>query len=166
MSAPDARARFERLLAPLHHDLYRAALALSGSEADALDLVQEACLRGYRGFGAYREESHFKSWIFTILRNAHVDLRRRRRLEPATLDPGVEPALEAIPPLAAGLEPGAVASALSRLPARQQLLLLLREVQGFSYAEMAEILGWPAGSVMSGLHHARNALARELGAGS
>ncbi|HEY3226462.1 MAG TPA: sigma-70 family RNA polymerase sigma factor [Planctomycetota bacterium] len=163
-SADKERFRFERLSLPLKNELYRAARALAASDADALDLVQETYLRAWKAFAAYREEQRFRAWIFTILRHAHVDLCRRRRLQPATSDPGELPEPEAASP--SGVIPEDLQAALERLRPAHHLLLLLREIQGFSYREIAEILGWPAGSVMSGLHLARAALREELGRGS
>jgi len=164
MPHPDeARFRFERLSLPLKDEIYRAARAIAGSEADALDLVQETYLRAWKAFPAYREEHRFRSWIFTILRHAHIDLCRRRKLQPATSDPGELPDPEA-PGTSASI-PDDLQAALERLRPAHHLLLLLREIQGFSYREIAEILDWPVGSVMSGLHFARAALKTELGSG-
>ncbi|HTF56715.1 MAG TPA: sigma-70 family RNA polymerase sigma factor [Planctomycetota bacterium] len=161
--ADEVRIQFERLSLPLKNELYRAARALAASDADALDLVQETYLRAWKAFAAYREKQRFRAWIFTILRHAHVDLCRRRRLQPATTDPGELPEPQA--PSPAGTIPEDMQAALARLRPAHHLLLLLREIQGFSYREIAEILGWPAGSVMSGLHFARAALRLELGRG-
>jgi RNA polymerase sigma-70 factor, ECF subfamily len=160
MRPPDEeKFRFERLTLPLKDDIYRGARALTGNDADALDLVQETYLRAWRAFGSYREDQRFRPWLFTILRHAHIDICRRRRLRPATSDPGELPE-PAAPPIA-GPIPEDLGAALARLRPAHHLLLLLREVQGFSYAEIADVLGWPLGSVMSGLHHARKAL-REM----
>ncbi len=159
MSVDEERFRFERLTLPLKNEIYRGARALTGNDADALDLVQEAYLRAWRAFGSYREDKRFRPWLFTILRHAHVDICRRRRLQPATSDPGELP--EPAAPQITGQIPEDLSAALARLSPAHHLLLLLREVQGFSYAEIAEVLDWPVGSVMSGLHHARRKL-REL----
>jgi len=160
---PDARIHFERLSFPLQSELYRVARAIVASEADAMDLVQETYLRAWRAFPTYREEHRFRPWIFTILRHAHIDFCRRRRLQPATSDPGELPDPESPAPSAS--IPEDMQAALERIRPAYHLLLLLREIQGFSYREIAEVLGWPAGSVMSGLHHARAALRAELARG-
>src|SRR6266850_3007564 len=149
MRPPDEeRFRFERISLPLKNELYRGARALAGNDADALDLVQETYLRAWRAFGTYREDQRFRPWLFTILRHAHVDLCRRRKLQPATVDPGDLPD-PAAPPIT-GPIPEDLRAALDRLRPAHHLLLLLREVQGFSYLEIAEIMDWPVGSVMSG----------------
>ena len=159
----DLRRRFERLAVPLQEDLYRAARALASSDDDALDLVQETYYRAFRAFASYAELQQFKAWMYAILRNTHIDFVRRRRWAPISLDEaGTEPADPA--PLPKDLVPEHVTAALGRLNPTHHLLLLLREVQGFSYREIAEILGCPVGSVMSGLHHARAALKKGLSA--
>jgi len=160
MSVAEERFKFERLSLPLKSELYRGARALAGNDADALDLVQDTYLRAWRAFAAYREDQRFRPWLFTILRHAHVDACRRRRVRPATVDPGQIPEPLA-PPVPTGI-PEDLQAALDRLRPAHHLLLILRDVQGFSYREIAEILDWPAGSVMSGLHHARKALRHQL----
>jgi len=152
----EAHFTFERLTLPLRNEIYRAARALAGNEADALDLTQDTYLRAWKAYPAYREDQRFRPWIFTILRHAHVDACRRRRVRPATADPGemVEPAA---PPSTEGLSEE-IQAALERLRPAHHMLLLLRDVQGFTYSEIAGILEWPMGSVMSGLHHARKNL--------
>ena len=156
----EERFRFERLTLPLKSEVYRVARAAAGTDADALDLVQETYLRAWRAFPDYREDRRFRPWLFTILRHAHVDACRKRRRQPATVDPGDLPEPPAPPP--AGGLPDDLQSALERLRPAHHLLLLLREVEGFSYREISEILDWPVGSVMSGLHHARGALKRQV----
>ena len=155
----EARFTFERLTLPLKNELYRAARALAGNEADALDLVQDAYLRAWKAFPNYKEDQRFRAWLFTILRHAHIDFCRRRRLRPVTTDLAVED-----PPAPAKAEPLSedIQEALERLKPAHHVLLLLRDVEGFSYAEIAEILDCPIGSVMSGLHHARASLKSKL----
>lgn len=162
MAADDLRSRFERLAIPLQEDLYRSARALTGSDADALDLVQETYLRALRAFAGYRDQQQAKAWLFTILRHVHIDIRRRKRLEPVSFDPAEAPETAAPEPLPKDLLPEHTAAALSRLKPAHHLILLLREVQGFTYKEIAEILGIPMGTVMSSLHAARGELRREL----
>ena len=160
MTSPEEeRFRFERLTLPLKNELYRAARALSGNEADALDLIQDAYLRAWKAFANYKEDQRFRAWLFTILRHAHIDFCRRRRLRPVTADlaAGDPPAPEKPERLSEDMQ-----EALERLKPGHHLILLMRAVEGFSYAEIAEILGCPLGSVMSGLHHARAALKAQL----
>lgn len=156
----DPRRDFERLALPLQNGLYAAARAFCGQDADAQDLLQETWLRAWRAFATF-DRSNPKAWLFTILRNAHLDRCRRRRLEPVSLDP--ERPSPAAPPAPSPALPDHLHAALRRLSPTHQLLLLLSDVEGLRYREIADVLGCPIGSVMSGLHHARARLRAELG---
>lgn len=150
-----ARADFEGRVLPLERDLYFGALALSGNEADALDLVQDALLRAWRGFASYARDENLKAWLFTILRHAWTDRCRRRRLEPASLDPKLD-----VPSPAAFDDrfSDEILRALRTLSASHQLLVLLCDIEGLPYKGIASVMGIPIGSVMSGLHNARKKL--------
>lgn len=150
-----ARADFARRVLPLERDLYFGALALAGNEADALDLVQDALLRAWRGFATYARDENLKAWLFTILRHAWTDRCRRRRLEPAPLDPEIEVPSPAAPDARYSDE---ILRALRALSPSHQLLVLLCDVESLSYKEIAAALDIPIGSVMSGLHNARRKL--------
>lgn len=154
-----SRADFERRVLPLERDLYFGALALAGNEPDALDLLQDALLRAWRGFATYARDENLKAWLFTILRNAWADRCRRRRLEPASLDPEID-----VPSPAAsdGQFSDEVVRALRGLSTSHQLLVLLCDVEGLPYKDIAAVMGIPIGSVMSGLHNARRRLREKL----
>ena len=158
-SAAEQRFQFERLTLPLKNELYRAARALAGNDADALDLIQDAFLRAWKAFPNYKEDQRFRAWLFTILRHAHIDFCRRRKLRPVTADLAMENPPAPEKPEAMSEE---IQQALERLKPAHHLILLLRDVEGFTYAEIAEILDCPIGSVMSSLHHARAALRARL----
>lgn len=158
---------FERLALPLQKDLYFAALALARREADALDLLQETMLKALRGFSSFTRGDNFKAWLFTILRHAYLDRCRHRRLEPVPLDPAGDadppaPAAGAAQRLEDAL-PDDLLAALRSLTPSHQLLILLCDIEGLSYKQIAEVLGCPLGSVMSGLHNARSRLKKKLG---
>lgn len=163
---PDPRRiRFERLTLPMERDLYFAALALTGQESDALDLVQEAYLRAYRAFDTYRTDENIKGWIFTILRNAYVDFCRKKKRQSTLLDLAAQAAPEAPPAELLSLEdtlPEDILRVLNGLSPAHRVLVQLADLQRLTYKEISEILGCPIGSVMSGLHHARNRLRSEL----
>lgn len=161
MTAP--RAEFERLVLPLQDSLYFAALALTRHEADALDLVQETLLKAWRGFGSFNRGDNVKAWAFTVLRHAHVDRCRRRRLEPVRLDPEID--LQAAPsaPAFEAALPDDLLRALRSLSPAHQWLLLLCDIEGLSYREIADVLSCPIGSVMSGLYNARAQMRLRLG---
>jgi RNA polymerase sigma-70 factor (ECF subfamily) len=159
----ERRRQFEEAITPLLDGLYRAALALSGRDADAQDLVQEACLRAYRRFHTYARDENFKAWMYTILRNVWLDACRRRSLE-AAVPVDAEPASKE-PPVPVNLDealPDDLRRAFHALSPAHQLLVLLVDLETFSYAEAASILAIPIGSVMSGLHNARKRMRSEL----
>ena len=150
-----AREEFERRVIPLERDLYFGALALAGGEADALDLVQDALLRAWRGFATYSRDENIKGWLFTILRHAWTDRCRRRRLEPASLDPEIDLPSPAAPET--GI-PDDLLRAIRSLSRSHQMLILLSDVEGLRYKDIAAAMDIPIGSVMSGLHNARRKL--------
>lgn len=159
------REEFERRALPLQNDLYFAALALARAEADALDLLQEAWLKAWRAFAAFQPSGGgFKAWMFTILRHAYLDRCRAKKLEPLSFE-AAEDLVEG--PGAADLPleeilPDDLLRALRSLPPRHQLLVLLCDIEGLTYREIADVLGCPMGSVMSGLFNARARLRKEL----
>jgi RNA polymerase sigma-70 factor (ECF subfamily) len=161
---PDRRQEFLDLLAAVERDLYWTAVAMSRTDADALDLVQETAYRAWRRFDTYTPHTNFRAWVFTILRHVHIDQARRKKFEPVSLDalstppepPDSNPALPE--PAIEDALPDALWRALQSLPPAAQLLLLFSDVQGLSYREIAEIMRCPIGTVMSGLHAARRKL--------
>lgn len=153
------RDRFESLTLGLKDDLYRFAFSLTGNEPDALDLTQETYLRAFRNFGSFRDGTNLRAWMARIMKNAYIDWRRRRRHEPARLDFGEqssEPAVEPVEEAAiTDALPDEAARAFRGLDPASRAVLLLCDVQGYSYREIAEILEIPVGTVMSRLHRAR-----------
>jgi len=162
-----ARNDFESLAMPLLDTLYRAARVLSGSDADARDLVQTTCLKALQQFGAFRPGTNCKAWMMRILRNTWIDvLRRRKTAGPqAVLDEERLPAA----PLAEADGPGVadllerfgdaeVIEALLELPEHQRLALFLSDVEGLDQDEIAEALDAPVGTVKSRLSRARAVL--------
>ena len=161
----DRRRQFEESAQPLLDGLYRAALALARNDADAQDLVQETLLKAYRGFHTYSRDDNFKAWLFVILRNAWLDHCRKRKLEPV-LPVDVDPPAGA-PAEPLDLErtlPDELRRAVASLKPAPQVLLILCDIEGFTYREAAAVVGCPIGTVMSGLHNARQKLRAGLGA--
>ena len=168
---PPSRARTEigNLIVAEINALRRAALRHTRDPEAAADLVQETVLR------ALRAEARFdlrpigvRPWLLTILRNAFYGeqgRRRRHRFVPLGDDAPVEARRREVSDEGAvdwEQVDGRVARAVRQLPERQREVLLLSAVEGQTYAAMAEALGVPPGTVMSRLHRARGALAREL----
>jgi RNA polymerase sigma-70 factor (ECF subfamily) len=151
--------------------LYRLALRVLRDEEAARDAVQEGLLKAYASLGRFEERSSFYTWVYRLVMNQCIDLQRRERAdrrvswnEGDPLEDGLlEPALEAeLPAPVAPLEEVArkqvreqVARAVDALPEAARTTLLLREVDGLSYAEIAQAQGIPRGTVMSRLHYAR-----------
>ncbi|HEY3022337.1 MAG TPA: sigma-70 family RNA polymerase sigma factor [Actinomycetota bacterium] len=172
---PALRERFEREVLPLLPNLYSAALRMTRNPADAEDLVQETYLRAYRGFSGFEEGTNLRAWMYRILTNTFINSYRKKQREPVTVqeddldewylfdklgESGVEPSAEA--EVIRGMPDEDVQKALEALPEGFRLAVLLADVEGFSYKEIAEILGIPIGTVMSRLHRGRRALEKAL----
>ena len=141
--------------------LYGTAYRMTRSRADAEDLVQETYLRAWRSFDRFAPGTNLRAWLFTILHRARVDALRQKGRSIATEElqgdgPGVRPVQDSL-----GF--GGLERALAELPESLRAALLLRDVQGFSYQEIAGILEIPLGTVMSRLHRARAAVRQALG---
>ncbi len=153
-------AGFERLALPLLDKLFHAALNLARNEHDARDLVQDTYIKALRHFHQFRPGTNFKGWMYTILRNAHLDHCRRRKLQPVSmeLDEAAAPvdAPHQLPPMEDVSD--RLRRAVDKLSRPHRLLVFLCDMEGFSYKEIAEILGCPIGTVMSGLFNARQKL--------
>ena len=147
---------------------YNLARWLVRREAEAEDLAQDAMLRAYRFFGGFRG-GDARAWLLKIVRNVcYTWLEAARATEgSAEFDEEVHGAAEVTPEslALAGAERERLARALQELPAKFREMLVLRELEGCSYKEIAEITGSPIGTVMSSLSRARRRLGQSLGAG-
>ncbi|MFN2609093.1 MAG: sigma-70 family RNA polymerase sigma factor [Acidimicrobiales bacterium] len=146
------------------HFLYTVAYRLTGNDDDAQDLVQEVLLRVQRGLGSY-QPGNLEGWLSRITTNAFLDEVRRRRRRPAEVVP--EEPERVLPPtpaadVALDMEalPADVAAALVRLPAEYRAAVVLCDVVGLPYEEIASSLDVPLGTVRSRIHRGR-ALLRE-----
>ena len=158
-------AGFDDQVRPLLPDLTYAARAMTKQDADAMDLLQETLSRAFRGFGSFKQGSNIKAWLYTIMRNITIDRARRRRFEPVTFEE--EPLAAAVPASLDDLPWEELVSdemleALQRLTPRHRLLVFLCDIEDLSYREIADALGVPIGTVMSGLHAARAKLREAL----
>src|SRR5438128_10713532 len=172
------RERFERDVVPLLPSLFGAALRLTQNPADAEDLVQETYLKAYRAFASFQEGTNLKAWLYRILTNTYINTYRakKRRPEQADVDEvedlylyrrlgGLEGATagrSAEDELLDHLTEAEVKEAIEELPEQFRMAVLLADVEGFSYKEIAEILDIPIGTVMSRLHRGRRAPERRL----
>lgn len=173
--AEDVRTRRDRAFAehvvPEVGVLFRVALSITAQPADAEDLVQETLLRAYRGIAAF-DGQHPRAWLLTILRNASANRYRRQR--PHLLDDPDAAAdrLAAVPDRAGDPEEiivgrsfdAAVDAALRSLPDKYRQVVQLVDVDGLSYAEAAQLLKVPQGTVMSRLHRARKRIRHRVAA--
>lgn len=138
----------------------RLTRAVLRNDADADDAAQDGFLAALRTIGRYDPTRPFGPWLMRIVANAAADRRRRRRvreteaLTPSLASPAASPDEEAH---REGLR-SALREALATLPERQRLAIVFFDVEGYSHAEIAEVLGVPAGTVRSDVFHARRAL--------
>lgn len=146
--------------------LRRFALDLTGSAADADDLVQAACERALVNATSWRPDSRLDSWLFRIMQNLWIDWRRRvaRRGEHMEVGAAADPALTLDGALMAErrADLARIARALDEIPRLQRHVLMLTCVQGLTHQECAGILNVPIGTVMSRLARARESLHRRL----
>ena len=153
--------------------LYNFAYRLVGNEADAEDLVQDTYVEAFRHAGQLRNLAHCRAWLFRILRNRHVSGERARRARPelvlvdGRLEASDESSVrEALPhlerSLIARLTRPAIVQALATLPEGMRSALLLCDLEGFTYEDIARILECPIGTVRSRIARARAQLIRQL----
>jgi len=159
----DKLARFEQSIMPHMNAEYNLARWLAGNDTDAQDIVQEAYLRAFKFLSGFRGGDS-RSWLLRIVRNAFYDfLKRNRREETATeFDEEIHSSAdETRTPGALLLEKAdheLVREAIAELPVEFREILVLRELEGFSYNEIADVADVPLGTVMSRLARARDHL--------
>jgi RNA polymerase sigma-70 factor (ECF subfamily) len=153
---------FEAEAVPHLQALRAAAYRLTRSAPDAEDLVQETCLRAYRSFARYTPGTNIRGWLFTILYRVRLDDRRRAACRPATVSLVCEPASRSHETPFASED---LRRALVRLPYAYRTAVALRDVEGFSYRDIARELQVPLGTVMSRVHRGRLRLRSALTGG-
>lgn len=167
------RAGFEEEALVHAEQLYRIALRLTGSPQAAEDLVQDTYLRAFRSWQSYKPGTNLAAWLATIMRNANLDELRRQSRRPVQepldddgdyylynrlAETGPQPQDEVL----ARLSGNAIVSAVGDLPPNFREVVVLVDVGDFSYADAADILGIPIGTVMSRLYRGRRLLKRAL----
>lgn len=164
--AERARAGDQRAFAGLvrrHQDrVFRFLLRMTGSRDEAMDLTQETFMKAWQALPRWQPQAQFRTWLFQIARNGALDLLRRRaavEFVPIDEDPGM-PAHAPGPEEGLDLRQrfGLLEAALRRLPVEHREVLLLREVEDLSYAEIAAALGIQEGTVKSRIARARVSL--------
>ncbi len=173
-----ARARLEQEALEHIDALYRTALRMTRNASDAEDLVQEVYLRAFRSLHQFAEGTNLRAWLFRILTNTYINEYRRRQRRPASasldgieefylydhlVDSGVQPNVERPDDIVLGkLSVDSVIGAIEELPEEFRQVVLLADVEGFSYRDIASIVDIPIGTVMSRLYRARRRLQRQL----
>jgi RNA polymerase sigma-70 factor (ECF subfamily) len=163
---------------PFMDSLYAAAMRMTRNRADAEDLVQETFLKAYRGFGGFQEGTNLKAWLYRILTNTYINVYRAKKRRPEETDLDDVEDLYLYKKLsstdASALGRSAedelfdlftddeVKAAVEDLPEQFRMAVLLADIEGFSYKEIAEILDIPIGTVMSRLHRGRKGLQKRL----
>ena len=160
---------FEKLVTAYEKNVYNIALRMVGDPDDAADMTQETFIKAYRALSGFRGDSKFSSWLYRIASNVCLDFLRSRSRHPqvslSTVDEDDRATFE-LPDMRQnpeeqlmkklGME--AVRRGLEQLPEQQRQILVLRELGGLSYAELAQTLGLEEGTVKSRIFRARKRL--------
>ena len=175
----ERREVFVRDAMPYLDQLYSAALRYTRNPSDAEDLVQEAFAKAYAAFHQFQSGTNLRAWLYRILTNTYINSYRKQQRQPLQVSADVafdgdggefslyDRIAEATHAPAEvevlrSLADDEVKDALAGLPDTFRMAVYLADVEGFSYAEIAEIMGTPIGTVMSRLHRGRAALHRAL----
>ena len=177
----ERRVRFAEEAMPYVDQLFGAAMRYTRNRADAEDLVQDAMAKAYSSFHQYEPGTNLRAWLYRVLTTTYINAYRKQQRRPQEVSvDGVSDKLEdggdfsLFDRLEGGTAPSAefevmqqlpaetVKAALDELPEQFRTAVYLADVEGFSYAEIAEIMETPIGTVMSRLHRGRKALQKAL----
>jgi len=161
---------------PYREQLFKSALRMTRSVEDAEDLIQETYLKAFKYYERFAEGTNFKAWLFKIMKNTFINSYRKKKLQPPRVDfddvqEGLEETLldaahDSLTDPASGVLAGEmdhdVRQSLLNLPHDYKMVVLLADLEGFSYKEIADILEVPVGTVMSRLYRGRRMLERTL----
>ena len=169
---------FERDAMQYTRQLYSAAMRMTRNPADAEDLVQETYLKAYRAYHTFQAGTNLKAWLYRILTNTYINKYRKESRRPNEVDLGsvedlylyrrlgseesAEAARTTEDRVLDGLVESDIKTAVENLPENFRLPVLLADLEGFSYKDIAKILDIPIGTVMSRLHRGRKAMQKAL----
>jgi RNA polymerase sigma-70 factor, ECF subfamily len=172
------QANFERDALQYSRQLYSAAMRMARNPSDAEDLVQETFLKAYRAYDTFEEGTNLKAWLYRILTNTYINKYRKDARRPTETDLGdvedlylyrrlgsedtVDASRTTEDRVLDGLVESDIKAAVEELPENFRIPVLLADLEGFSYKEIAEILDIPIGTVMSRLHRGRKAMQKRL----
>ncbi len=172
------QADFERDAMQYARQLYTAAMRMTRNPSDAEDLVQETFLKAYRAYHTFEAGTNLKAWLYRILTNTYINKYRKESRRPSEVDLGsvedlylyrrigseesAEAARTTEDRVLDGLVESDIKAAVESLPENFRLPVLLADLEGFAYKEIAEILDIPIGTVMSRLHRGRKAMQKAL----
>ena len=170
----ERQRRFEAEALPLLDGMYGAALRLTRNPADAEDLLQETFARAFAAYDSFESGTNLKAWLYRIMMNSYISSYRKAKRSPQTVptddvepfsyvrsvldDGGKTPETEVLE----RIPDEEVKAALEELPEQFRMSVLLADVEGFSYREIADITDTSIGTVMSRLHRGRKALQKAL----
>lgn len=175
MPTSDHAACFEREAMPYRDRLYSAAIRMTRNACDAEDLVQETFIRAFVGFHQFRRGTNLWAWLYRIEANTYLSICRRRKRRPVqVLRGGVEPDLSAnrqlLPRQTQSAEVAAlerladsdILQALRELPINYRTAVYLVDIEGYTYSDVAKIMGTPIGTAMSRVQRGRSKLRLKL----
>ena len=174
-TAAERTKRFERDALQYMNQLYAAALRYTKNPEDAQDLVQDTYAKAYTSFHQFEPGTNLKAWLYRVLTTTFINTYRKDQRRPQTSDSELEDwqiaeasshtsdqgkSTEDV--VLENLPDSDIKKALAEIPEEFRMVVYLADVEGFSYKEIAEIVGVPAGTVMSRLHRGRKQLREKL----
>lgn len=165
---------FDELVVPMTDALYNFAMKMTGSSDDADDLVQETMLKAYRFFDKFEKGTNIKAWLFSIMKNSFINEYRKQSKQPGKVDyDDISNFYENIKSNEVEFShivgdsfsdvlDDDITEALSSLPTDFQTIIILSDIEGYNYEEIAEFMSCPIGTVRSRLHRARKMMYSKL----
>jgi len=167
-------AEFDELVVPMTDALQSFALKMTGSMDDADDLVQETLLKAYRFFHKFEKGTNIKAWLFSIMKNSFINEYRKQAKQPGKVDyDDISNFYENIKSNEvefshivgdsfSNVLDDDITQALAALPTDFQTIIILSDIEGYNYEEIAEFMSCPIGTVRSRLHRARKMMYSKL----